>query len=766
MQLFIDNWSATLLAPATDTAVSLSVEPAKAALLTGLGTGDFYRLTLVDVDPSGTEIDWDVVEVTAVAAGVLTVTRTGTARSWAEGALIEARLTAEGMGELRDTAGGAAVGSDMPQALGSASPGASAQASRQDHVHPAPSPGDIGAATAAQGAKADTAVQPAALTAALADKVDKVAGKGLSSNDYTTAEKNKLAGLESSHFKGLHASLAALQSAHPSAVAGDYADVDAGAGVDVVRYLWDVTDSEWVAQAASGGSMTAAQVKTAYESNPDTNAFTDAEQAKLGGIAAGATANADTDSLAEGATNKYFTEGRVRSTVMTGLSLLTGGVISAADSVLSALGKLQNQISDAVTAIGGKQDALVSGTTLKTVNGNSLLGSGDLAISGSGGLANLVEANTATAPNATVPVVSLSVSVTEANCDYALVPKGTGAILGAIPNGAASGGNKRGTRAVDFQLVRSTAAQVASGANAVIVGGENNTASGAHSVVAGGSGNTASSMRSVVGGGISNTASGGNDVVAGGLGNTSSGGQNAIGGGNGNTAAGQHNTIAGGQNGNTGTGSWCFIGGGSGNTTLGAGDYRSHLGGLSNTATAAYASTTGGRQNVADGQYAVTLGGYQASTKGITGAVVHASGQFASVGDAQAGRYTLRIATSGTTPAVLTADASATPAAANSITLGSQNAYAIRARVIARNTANGECAVWEVTALARRTNTASTIALVGTPTITSLGGDAALSSASVAVSANTTLGSVAFTVTGIASTNLRWVALVETVEVG
>ena len=108
------------------------------------------------------------------------------------------------------------------------------------------------------------------------------------------------------------------------------------------------------------------------------------DKTKLDGVAAGATANADTDSLAEGGTNKYFTEGRVRGTVLTGLSLLTGGVISAADSVLSALGKLQKQITDAVTAIGGKQDTLVSGTNLRTVNGSSLLGSGDLAVSGGG----------------------------------------------------------------------------------------------------------------------------------------------------------------------------------------------------------------------------------------------------------------------------------------------------------------------------------------------------------------------------------------------
>ncbi len=40
--------------------------------------------------------------------------------------------------------------------------------------------------------KAGTAVQPSALES----KVDKVSGKGLSTNDYTTAEKQKLAGLE------------------------------------------------------------------------------------------------------------------------------------------------------------------------------------------------------------------------------------------------------------------------------------------------------------------------------------------------------------------------------------------------------------------------------------------------------------------------------------------------------------------------------------------------------------------------------------------
>lgn len=53
------------------------------------------------------------------------------------------------------------------------------------------------------------------------------------------------------------------------------------------------------------------------------------------------------------------------------------------------------------TELSGKQATLVSGTNLKTVNGNSLLGAGDLAISGSG--ATIVSAFlTGTQANSTV----------------------------------------------------------------------------------------------------------------------------------------------------------------------------------------------------------------------------------------------------------------------------------------------------------------------------------------------------------------------------
>ena len=142
------------------------------------------------------------------------------------------------------------------------------------------------------------------------------------------------------------------------------------------------------------GSMTPAQVKTAYESNPDTNAFTDAEQAKLGGIAAGATANADTDSLTEGSTNLYHTAARVRAVVLTGLSLADSAVVAATDTVLQAIGKLAARLalafdranhsgSQAISTVTGLQAALDKATFASVVTDTTTARTAELADAGS-----------------------------------------------------------------------------------------------------------------------------------------------------------------------------------------------------------------------------------------------------------------------------------------------------------------------------------------------------------------------------------------------
>jgi hypothetical protein len=112
-------------------------------------------------------------------------------------------------------------------------------------------------------------------------------------NAFTDAEKTKLSSLESSKFLGEYVSLSALQTAHPSPSAGSYANVDLGIGQNVKRYIWDDNDSIYVEQGGVSTALTDAQIKTQYENNADTNAFTDSEKAKLGVISVTQSVNLD-----------------------------------------------------------------------------------------------------------------------------------------------------------------------------------------------------------------------------------------------------------------------------------------------------------------------------------------------------------------------------------------------------------------------------------------------------------------------------------------
>lgn len=85
----------------------------------------------------------------------------------------------------------------------------------------------------------------APLNSALNSKVDRITGYALSQENYSTAEKNKLANL-SEHFKGKYTSASALTAAYPTGNLGDYAFVDAGVGLDSKMYIWDGDDNTWV----------------------------------------------------------------------------------------------------------------------------------------------------------------------------------------------------------------------------------------------------------------------------------------------------------------------------------------------------------------------------------------------------------------------------------------------------------------------------------------------------------------------------------------
>lgn len=134
---------------------------------------------------------------------------------------------------------------------------------------------------------------------ALAGKVDKEDGKGLSQANYTQGEKDKLATLDI-YYQGLHGTLEELQASKPVGKPGDYADIDAGPGVDVNVARWDESDQKWVLrQSSDGQSMTDSEVRAAYLRNPDTNNYSDDDKAKVDGVDAGAQVNADAVSQAE-----------------------------------------------------------------------------------------------------------------------------------------------------------------------------------------------------------------------------------------------------------------------------------------------------------------------------------------------------------------------------------------------------------------------------------------------------------------------------------
>ena len=130
----------------------------------------------------------------------------------------------------------------------------------------------------AQAAITGSRIKTATNASTLAANIDALADRNL----ITDAERSKLSSLEGSRFLGTFTSSSAIPTVGASA--GSYADVDSGAGQDAERWIFDVNDSKFVKSMSQIAGETAASIKTKYESNANTNAFTDAHKTKLDGI--------------------------------------------------------------------------------------------------------------------------------------------------------------------------------------------------------------------------------------------------------------------------------------------------------------------------------------------------------------------------------------------------------------------------------------------------------------------------------------------------
>lgn len=442
------------------------------------------------------------------------------------------------------------------------------------------------------------------------------------------------------------------------------------------------------------------------------------------------------------------------------------------------------------------------------------------------GLARFTEAESTAAPNATVYVDSLTAAASTANADLAIVPKGLGALLGQVPDGTATGGNKRGTGATDWQRLRSAATRVASGADSTIGGGYDNLADAIGATIGGGYTNAVSTARSYgaisggqsntiftagthgfIGGGQANAVQAAHAVVVGGNTNTASAQGAFIGGGAQHIASGTYSVVVGGGLGTTGTrnntaGSYSFIGSGTTNAINGNGNYAAIVAGLSNSvnwdrsiigagvsntinggaresgivsgnsnvlsANAQVGFIGAGESNTVDSAYASIPGGFQAQTR-YYGEVAHASGQFAAKGDAQSSSLVLRrLVTTGTTTE-LTFDGAAVSTTTNTITLTDQSAIMFTARIVARDSFTaGQFAWWQISGAIGRNAGATTTTLIGT-NVTSTGntgGNSAGWTCVITADATASNGRLQITVSNPASGgSVRFVAAVNLTRV-
>ena len=321
--------------------------------------------------------------------------------------------------------------------------------------------------------------------------------------------------------------------------------------------------------------------------------------------------------------------------------------------------------------------------------------------------------------------------------------RGNGGFALQVPDNTVTGGNPRGLGAVDLQMIRTAATQVASGAQS-FVAGSGNTASGAQAVAIG-NGNTAS----------------GSETFAAGSGNTASFSASAAIGGL-NSATGQQ-TIALGYANAANNFYACFAAGYA--NTAGGGDGSVAIGSGSNASAARAVAL--GANHTANAEVSAVLGGNRGTARSIIGYTVFPANNSpiaAAVGVSQTARLVMGRQTTDATPTVLTSNTSAA-GTGNQVILPNNSAYFFKGQVIANVTAAGDTKGWVIEGVIKRGANAASTALVGTVTVTSSYADAGASTWAVAVTADTTNGGIKVEVTGQASTTIRWVCSIDTTEV-
>lgn len=462
-----------------------------------------------------------------------------------------------------------------------------------------------------------------------------------------------------------------------------------------------------------------------------------------------------------------------------------------------------------VTVTGG---IIAGGLTYPTSDGSSgqflkTDGSGNLTFDDAGGSGGLIQPPTALNSYATIAggngnTASTSYSFVGGGQTNEAKTNSYAAVVGGLSNDATGtysfvgggqtnkasgdrstvGGGINNDATNDMAVIGGGNGNDATGSESAICGGSYNDATGSQSFVGGGGGNKATTTYAVVCGGDhneaktnpyaavvggqNNDATGIQSFVGGGLGNTASGGRSTISGGQSNTVSADYTTISGGIN-NTASSNSAFIGGGGSNDATA--QFSTVAGGSTNKATGLYTSVVGGLDNRADADYATVLGGSYGHTRGTIGKTVFAAsgspiGTFH--GYSQAGLLIVGATTSDATTTTLRSNQSSASASNQCVLENGGSLFAFTVTVVGREIATGHYACIKFEGVIDKQGSLDNVTIRTTPTKTTLGTNGDGSNWDAEVDADTTNQALRVKVTGEASTFIRWVAKVETTELG
>lgn len=226
-------------------------------------------------------------------------------------------------------------------------------------------------------------VQNAAITAELNKKVNAETGKGLSTNDYTTTDKDKLSGIESGAQK--NPTFATINGQRIDQ--GGEIVVEGGSSEkEVYRLNFGADTSDTIAENKAAYDAFKSGVPATFYIHLEANARYEVTYIWAGDDYAIFYSYNQIQRSSE-------IEGEIRDTIETELfavSMESNGnvtnswsdIVNTALDASDVLELISNSASAVAAEIAKKQDILVDGESIKTVNGVSLLGSGNIQLGG------------------------------------------------------------------------------------------------------------------------------------------------------------------------------------------------------------------------------------------------------------------------------------------------------------------------------------------------------------------------------------------------